>query len=577
VSLRRLAILETVSPPEAICSAMAEFPSFGRPRPVRAALPALGSAALLCLLFVPARDDANLRLVLDWRPEIEPLLLIALIAVLGLAGGRLPAALRWLAATIVCLAALLQFADAAVLAIFDRQLNLYFDLPHVPQLMGLFYDAAGPWRGTAAIVAALAVMIGAVALVAVALGVTERALRPKRHAAVALGAIAVLVAAAPLGRWALGVPAVSDKTSPVILKQAALVYRAWRVMHGDDRRYAAALAAPQPAPGGLPGLKHRDVYLVFFESYGTVVLDKPRYAAVVAPALADFAATVTAAGWHLFSGRIVSPTFGGGSWLAHGTIDSGLRLDPLLTRLITGSGRLTLPRYMDAAGYRTLDVQPGLKTPEPEHGFWGFDKSEKAADLGYRGPPFGWFDIPDQYTLRRVDERDAAPGHRPLFAQIVLVSSHTPFAPVPPYVADWRPRDLYRGIPQTQWDRIYASPDWSHLERPYLDSVVYDLRTLAAWLAQMPGDALVIILGDHQPPGFISGAGQPWTVPIHVLSRDPDLVRPFRALGYAAGAVPPSRGPFKGMESFLGDYLRGFAAAPMAEGSAGSTEEHGRD
>jgi hypothetical protein len=69
----------------------------------------------------------------------------------------------------------------------------------------------------------------------------------------------------------------------------------------------------------------------------------------------------------------------------------------------------------------------------------------------------------------------------------------------------------------------------------------------------------VVILGDHQPPGFISGEKQPWTVPIHVLSRDADLLQPFAALGYAEGPLPPRGGEVKGMESFLGDFLRGYA------------------
>ena len=157
----------------------------------------------------------------------------------------------------------------------------------------------------------------------------------------------------------------------------------------------------------------------------------------------------------------------------------------------------------------------------------------------------------------------------------MLVSSHTPFAPVPPYVADWDAAPLYRGIAQAQWDRIYAAPDWSHLETPYLASVAYDLRTLAAWLARQHGDALVIILGDHQPPSFIAGEKQPWTVPIHVLSRDPDLLRPFRALGYVDGALPPRAGAFQGMESFLGDFIAGFGHAPAVAARDAVPPEHG--
>jgi hypothetical protein len=69
----------------------------------------------------------------------------------------------------------------------------------------------------------------------------------------------------------------------------------------------------------------------------------------------------------------------------------------------------------------------------------------------------------------------------------------------------------------------------------------------------------VIILGDHQPPGIVSGATSPWTVPIHVLSRDPALLAPFARQGYEEGALPPRTDMVKGMESFLGDFLAGFS------------------
>ncbi len=535
-----------------------------RPSPWRAALVLLASAAFFCLLFLPAGDPDSLSASLDWRPEMEPLALIGLLAALGLAGRRLPWALRWAIAILVFLAALLQGADALVLRIFDRPLDLYFDLPQVPRLVALFYDAAGAWRGAAALAAAVLAALALIALIAVALDVCERMLRPPGHATLALGAVLVLAAAAPVGRLEEGEPVLGLRTAAVVSSQTARFWRSFEVMHGNGGRYAAALAAPQPMPGALPGLKRRDVYIIFFESYGTVALDEPSYATAILPALAGFAAQVEKSGWHLLSNRIVSPTFGGGSWLAHGTIDSGVKLDAVLNHVITRSRRETLPRYLRAAGYRSIEIMPGTKTPEPEHGFWGFERSIYAADLGYDGPAFGWFGIPDQYTLRRFDETEGAPGHAPLFAQIVLVSSHAPFAPLPPYVADWNARPLYGGISPAQWDRIRAPPDWSHLGTPYCDSIVYDLRTLGAWLARMPGDALVVILGDHQPPSFVAGEKLPWTVPIHVLSRDPDLLRPFRALGYVDGPLPPRAGAFKGMESFLGDFIAGFASPPRA-------------
>jgi hypothetical protein len=286
---------------------------------------------------------------------------------------------------------------------------------------------------------------------------------------------------------------------------------------------------------------------------------------------------VEQAGYHLVSNRIVSPTFGGGSWLAHGSIDSGLKLDQFLARLVAQTRRNTLARYMTAAGYHTVELAPGLRQPAPEAAFWGFERSYFAADMRYSGPPFGWFEIPDQYTLRQFDATAATPGRAPLFAQIVLVSSHTPFAPVPPYVTDGSDAGAYRSVTQQQWGRIYAPPDWSALGAPYVESIAYDLETLGGWLARREGNALVVILGDHQPPGFISGEKQPWTVPIHVLSRDPDLIAPFAASGYIEGAAPPPAGELKGMESFLGDFLKAFAKENGAIAASPQAAEHSSD
>ncbi len=116
-------------------------------------------------------------------------------------------------------------------------------------------------------------------------------------------------------------------------------------------------------------------------------------------------------------------------------------------------------------------------------------------------------------------------------------------------------------ITPAEWSVILHPPDFSHLERAYLASIAYDFQTLGAFLARVPGNGLVIILGDHQPPGIVSGETQPWTVPIHVLSRDPALLEPFRRAGYVDGALPPRVDKVKGMENFLGDFLAYFSTA----------------
>lgn len=517
--------------------------------------------ALIWALFLPLYSERGLGI--DPRPPVVLLTVLLLLGFTGQMRWTLRPWLRWLLAIAIALLALLQLVSAGVEHILDRSLDLYFDFRHVPNLLALYVDAAG-WRGILVVIASV---LGAALLLWLterALAAIERAMARPLTAVASLGAglIGLLLIALPF------VQPIDTAAASAAGEQTVAAWRAFTVLHGFDTRYAAALDAPPPPAGKLPGLKGKDVYLIFIESFGTVALDDPAYRRTLDPALTDFASTVEGAGYTLLSSRLVSPVFGGGSWLAHGTLASGVKLDQLTNELLLNSHRLTLPRYLAAAGYRGVEVMPGIKKPDPEAAFWGFDAHYFDADLGYRGPPFGWFNIPDQFTLKQFAARELTPGHGPLFAQIVLVSSHTPFAPVPPYLDDWSDVGPYNNEPDDLWARVYAPPDWNNLDQPYLESISYDLKTVSAWLKGLDRDALVIILGDHQPPEITRIAGQPWTVPVYVLSHDADLVQPFAARGYMPGDTPLPRDNPEGMEKFLGDFLSAFGqegASPRLE------------
>ena len=81
-------------------------------------------------------------------------------------------------------------------------------------------------------------------------------------------------------------------------------------------------------------------------------------------------------------------------------------------------------------------------------------------------------------------------------------------------------------------------------------------RSLEA--AKAAGWKLVILVGDHQPPAAVGGELKDGTVPIHVLSRDQDLIAPFISLGYSAGLAPKQLPPYQGMEEFLPRFLAAF-------------------
>jgi hypothetical protein len=58
----------------------------------------------------------------------------------------MPTGLRWTAASLLTLGALLHAVAAAVPSFFERELDLYWDLPHLPNLLALYFDATGPVR-----------------------------------------------------------------------------------------------------------------------------------------------------------------------------------------------------------------------------------------------------------------------------------------------------------------------------------------------------------------------------------------------------------------------------------------------
>jgi hypothetical protein len=525
---------------------------------VRRGLGTCVGVILLAALFLPARDSATHALVLEWRPSVELAGLLFLIAMAALLRPQWIAGrgLALILALLMVAAALLNLADAAAPTLLGRDLNLYWDLRHLPSLYGLARESAGLWRVSAAAASVLGVLLLGVGG---AYWVWRKVLVAFTDKRIAAGVAALL--GSSLGLVAF----VRDDQRPLatglgieILRHASALERGWRSPAEPD----AWLAATAPARSDLAGLKQQDVYLIYIESYGTTVYDTPEFRAALREPLAQFEAALRGAGYSIASNRLVSPTFGGGSWLAHATFASGVRLDdPVLYSQLLRSGRKLFPTYFKDAGWRTVDIMPGIKEPSNEAvRAWGFDREIYAKELGYHGPSFGWFAIPDQFTLDRATAIRAAMGAGPpVFTQIVLVSSHIPFSPVPPYLADWGDCGTFATVPAPAWDEIYRRLDWTILAPGYLKSLTYDFAVLGDWLTKRVSEgALIILLGDHQPPAVLGGEARQWTVPIHVLSRDPELIAPFFAAGYVNGLSPTQRSPPQGMEKFLPGFLAAF-------------------
>jgi hypothetical protein len=466
-----------------------------------------------------------------------------------------PRVLRLLAAGWLLLV-LGRYGDVTAQALYGRDINLYWDLRFMPDVASMLARAAPLW------------------LVGIACA----------------GAIVLLTLLYLLVRWALGrvAAAMERRGERRIIAMAAAVAAAWfaveqsRGLEAHERQFPAPVSAsyvrqarlvvaslrggPSVAPSppmssDLSHLREADVLLVFLESYGAVVYDRPEMAAALEAPRRELASAIAGSGHRVVSAFVESPTFGGVSWLAHITLMSGVEVrDPHTNAVLMTQQRDTLVDTFSRRGYRTVALMPGLWQDWPEGAFYGFDQIYGARRLDYRGPQFGWFTLTDQFALAKIAalEIDAA-ARPPLFVFFPTISTHTPFTPTPPYQPDWGRLFDERPYDKAELDRSYeAVADWMNLGPGYVQAVTYAYRTLAGYLQRDHArDFVLVLIGDHQPPAAVSGERAPWDVPVHVVAREASVLDPLRARGFRDGLVPgrPVLGP---MHTLLPILLEAF-------------------
>ena len=466
------------------------------------------------------------------------------------------------ALTLLMLALLLgRYAEVTSPALYGRPVNLYWDSQHLPKVAAMLAEVGPWWLVGLLAVAVIALLAALVTALALCLGAVSRALNVPAGRRV-VGALAgFVVALYAFASW-LDWPVRHKYSLPVsatYLQQARFVVAASR--SARDRELPG-LALPK---GGVDGLKGDDVLLLFLESYGAVTYDDPGIARVVAPARDELAHAAAESGRHVVSAYASSPTFGGGSWLAHASFMSGVEVrDTGDYMLLLTQERETWPKLFEAAGYRALAVMPGMRSAWPEGSFYGFDTIYDEAALDYHGPDFGWWRIPDQFSLARATELEArTESHAPRMIFMPTINTHIPFLPVPPYQADWN--RVLKADPFPAEDvkaSLAAAPDWEALGGPYAASFVYTFTYLAGYVRDRAGaDQTLVLLGDHQPAASVAGVGARWDVPVHVVTSHADVAAALVAAGFVEGvALAPQQRPLMTLPELSVLLLETFSA-----------------
>jgi hypothetical protein len=487
-----------------------------------------------------------------YMPRLSFELCLAVVALMAWVAwrGRLSARGATALAMVFVALVVVRYADVTAPAVLGRPVNVYWDGRHAAELLRVVAQSLSAWQVVAAVSALLlgALLLFAVARAAiVSLAHSLAWERPQPWVLAVAAAFTVSFAAYVPGqrdtRWFFSLP-----LTPTLVHQAQLLAHVW--FPGPRE---AALGESPAFDGDLSGLMGAqgpaDVLLVFAESYGASSFDQPAQASALAVPRAALDDAIHAGGRTVVSARVTAPTFGGASWLSHAALLAGVDTrDPADHDRLLASQRHTLVRHFARHGYRTVGWMPGLKRPWPEGSFYGFDRLADDAGIGYAGADFGYWRIPDQaaMALLHAQELDRAPGataRQPRFVVFPTTSTHAPFHPLAPFVADWprltRP-DAYTPV---QAAEALAAPLSMRQPLPqFLDSMRYQYAWMADYLRhRAPRPLVMVIVGDHQPTTLVSGQGASWEVPVHVISDDRALLQRLLGNGFVPGLTPPAQ------------------------------------
>jgi len=534
-------------------------------RRVAAVVTTVLAGLLVWFALVAPNDSSRLVPGAFVRIPIEALVLAALFLLLPARSGRV---VVMVAGGLLGLLTIIKILDMGFLASLNRPFNPLSDWTYIGPAIRVLGASIGQLGAVASVAAAGTLIIGLVVLVPLAVRRLSRvAMRDRVTTSRFVAAFAVLwLVSAVVGlQLAPGAPVASASVARQAYDEVSAISDGIR----DQQAFEAAMAVDPivaaPPADLLSALHGKNVVIAFVESYGRVAVQDSPVAAGVDSVLDAGTRRLAAAGFASQSAFLTSPTFGGISWLAHSTLQSGLwvnsqrRYDQLM-----GSDRLTLSNAFRRAGWRTVVDSPANEENwAAAQSFYGYQQIYDSRNVGYQGPAFGFAAIPDQYTLSYFQRAELAdPSGPPVMAELDLLTSHTPWAPLPTQV-DWdRIGDgtVYSGMPELAPSVDEVWDDSGQIVDAYGRSIEYSLNSLISFVETYGDDDLVLlIVGDHQPATIVTGPDAGHDVPITLVARDPAVMQRVSSWGWQNGMNPDPAAPVWPMDSFRDRFLDAFS------------------
>ena len=480
---------------------------------------------------------------------------------------------------VVAVLAGLALGAQLILNLLDMGFKEYLGRDFNPVLdWALFSDAQAYLQDTLGKNAALGAVVAVIALVlfvfvAMALSVVRLGNAMARHTVVATRTTLVFgtawVTCAALGvQFEADLPIAAERSANLARIRVEAVQSTLR----DEAEFAKVakkdVFANTPPDQLLTDLRGKDVMFTFIESYGRSAIEDPMIAPGVTSTLTSENEKLRKAGFAAESGWLTSATYGGSSWLGHSTFLSGLWIsNQQRYQTLTSSDRMTLTKAFQKTGaWRTVGVMPGVQKAWPEGKIYGLDTNYTSSELGYEGPKFSWSTMPDQYTLAAFERLEHGKKQdKPLMSEIILTSSHQPWAPIPKTVPEDQLGDgsIFDAIQKAGKDPAELLTNSTKSKQEYGKSIQYSVTSLIDYVSKYGNDNTVLVfLGDHQPIARVSGDNASHDVPVSIVAKDPKVLDKIADWGWTDGLQPGKSTPIWKMSDFRDRFMTAYGSTP---------------
>ncbi|MFE6360621.1 sulfatase [Streptomyces sp. NPDC057806] len=522
----------------------------------------LAAALVLFALLLPNRVE-RLSFCAFLRIPAEGILLAGLLLSLPPRPRRITAIAT---GALLGVLTVLKFLDMGFHQVLARPFDLVLDWILLDDATDFLRESFGRTGQVLAVTGVLALLV--IILIATTLAAVRLTDLMVRHRPVAARTTLILgtawITCVTLGVQVAEVPVASKINADYVDNRVEQVRAGLRDAEVFEKQAAVDAFADTPPDRLLTGLRGKDVLFTFVESYGRVAIDDPAMAEQIDTVLDEGTDRLENAGFASRSAWLRSPVTGAGSWLAHSTFLSGLWIkNQQRYRSLTTSDRATLGSYFRKTGaWRTVGIVPGVRRAWPEGKFFALDHIYDSEQLGYHGPYFSWTPVPDQFSLEAFERLERGRKDRePIMAEIILASSHNPWAPVARMI-DWEDLgdgSVFHRIKEEGKDpkEVWKNPDSVRAE--YANAIEYSLRSLVEYVERYGDDDTVLVfLGDHQPVPTVTAGSRSKDVPVTIVARDPKVLDRISDWGWTDGLKPAEDAPQWGMHTFRDRFLTAY-------------------